>query len=338
MSASHDKSHPATKSHSTPHKSSPGAETAHDRSAAAGPRAQVGKETHQPSPGSAPTLPDQMLLASGHLEDAEAAAKRVEHEALALTQDELSAQNVDIVAATSIILGVAPRVLSYRGRMKALPEFDMRNVDELVDRAKASWFVAITNLPAPEPKDFQSMLDEATALRQHLLTWAAPLVSSQKFEQAALDQIKEGSGNKDTASDVVSLVTLYRSKWHEVRGMCGVTEAELERGAVLGPALFSAVSLRENKALPSTSDGTLRVRRFWTLADRYVQSVPARDYLFRMGPRRRCDHRAEPSPQWRAAHDLARRTAARHDGARGAAGDTGDKRRAGAGRDAAARG
>jgi hypothetical protein len=62
--------------------------------------------------------------------------------------------------------------------------------------------------------------------------------------------------------------------------MCGVTEAELERGAVLGPAVFATVSRRENKTLPSLSDGSQKVRRFWTLADHaYDQCRRAITYL-----------------------------------------------------------
>ena len=202
------------------------------------------------------------------LEDAAEAYKRVEPDALALTEEQLSALNVDVVSATSILLGVASRVVSYRARIEKLPEFDLRNVDALGDRAKAAWYAAITNTPAAQPKDSRNLLEEATALRQHLLTWADPLVHAKKFDQAAIDQIKEGSGHKDIASDVVALVALYRAKWSEVSGICGVTEADIDRGAVLGPALFATVSRRENKITPSMSDGSLKVRRFWTLADR----------------------------------------------------------------------
>jgi len=34
--------------------------------------------------------------------------------------------------------------------------------------------------------------------------WAAPLVQAGKFDLAAIDRIKEGSGNKDPPSDVVA--------------------------------------------------------------------------------------------------------------------------------------
>jgi hypothetical protein len=112
------------------------------------------------------------------------------------------------------------------------------------------------------------LLDEASTLRADFLTWAVPLVRAQKLDQAALDRIKEGSGYKDTAADLMALAPLFRSNWTEIRSICGITQAQLDRAAVLGPGLFAMISRRENKIQPSYTDGSLRVRRFWTLADR----------------------------------------------------------------------
>ena len=110
-------------------------------------------------------MPNEPSPPLTNLENAEEAYKRVEPEANALTADQFTALNVDVVGATSIILGVAPRILLFRERMATLPEFDITNVDRLVVRAKAAWFSVITNLPEPEPKDFDEMLKECAAIR-----------------------------------------------------------------------------------------------------------------------------------------------------------------------------
>lgn len=122
-----------------------------------------------------------------------AACKR-EIEALAL--GELAPMNVDVISATSIALGVAERIVTFRERMARLPEFDVRHVDGLTDYALAAWYAYVTHLPAPDPEDVTELLDETTALRAKLLMWAQPLVGSGKLEQAALDKIREGSGHK----------------------------------------------------------------------------------------------------------------------------------------------
>lgn len=207
-------------------------------------------------------------IPSQDLEDAEVAYNRVKAEIDALSLDELAPPNVDIVGATSIALGVAERIVSHRDRLAKLPEFEVRYVDNLVDYAKATWYAHITNLPTAEPTDAADLIAEVTELRSKLLMWAVPLVGAGKFEEAAIAKIREGSGYKDTSSDVVALVNLYRSKWDEVKNICGVTEQDLARGAEIGPAVFTLISRREYKLAASASGGSLRVRRAWTLLDR----------------------------------------------------------------------
>lgn len=125
-----------------------------------------------------------------------------------------------------------------------------------------------------------ALMQEVVALRAKLLMWAVPLVGSGVFEQAAIDRIKEGSGNKDAPSDLVALVGLYRSRWDAAKGICGVTEADLERGSVIGPALFGMVSRKENQLGASVSDGSLRVRKSFTKLDlAYDQCRRAIGYL-----------------------------------------------------------
>ena len=225
-------------------------------------------------------MPDNASTPLKGIEDAEAAFKRVEPDALALPEEQFSSVNLDIVGATSIILGVLDRVLPFRERMAKLPEFDIRNVDCLEDRAKAAWYAYVVNLPEPEPRDFQPLFEECKTLRTTLLAWAEPLVFVGQFEKSSIDKIKEGSGHKDIPSDVVALVSLYRSKWDTIKNMCGVLEAHLERGATIAPIVFATIARRENRALYIQTEGAQRVRRFWTLADRsYNQCQRALQYL-----------------------------------------------------------
>jgi hypothetical protein len=213
------------------------------------------------------------------LEDAEKAYERVKPELEALAPDELSMMNVDLVSATSIALGVSERIIAHRERMAKLPEFEVDHVDKLVDYAKAAWYVYVTNLPAPEPSEGAQLLEEVVALRAKMLMWAAPLVGAGKLDAAAIARIKEGSGNKDAAGDLVALVGLYRARWEDVKSICGVTEQDLTRGAEIGPAVFAMISRREFQT-SGISDGSLRVRRAWTLLDRaYSQCRRALTFL-----------------------------------------------------------
>jgi hypothetical protein len=133
-------------------------------------------------------MPDNVSTPLKGIEDAEAAFKRVEPDALALSEEQFSSVNLDIVGATSIILGVLDRVLPFRERIAKLPEFDIRSVDCLEDRAKAAWYAYVVNLPEPEPKDFQPLFEECKTLRATLLAWAEPLVFAGQFEKTSIDQ------------------------------------------------------------------------------------------------------------------------------------------------------
>jgi hypothetical protein len=204
----------------------------------------------------------------GTFEGAEAAAARVAAEMDALSLEELAVVNLDIVSGASIILGVADRILDYRDRMAALPEFDVKYVDNLKDYAMAAWFTHISNLPAPEPKDTEALVKEVLELRSKLLLWATPLVASGFFEPGAIDKIRNGGGHKDAASDVVALVGLYRAKWDDVKNRSAITDAELERAAAIAPRVFILLSQRDHRTASPGSAGSLRVRRAWTLAER----------------------------------------------------------------------
>jgi hypothetical protein len=214
------------------------------------------------------------------LRGAEEAFVRVQAELEALSANELAHMNVDVVSATSVALGVAERIRTFRERMALLPEFDVRHVDGLIDYALAAWYVYATNLPAPDREDATELLSEVNALRSKLLMWAAPLAGSGMFEPAAVEKIREGGGHKDALSDLLALVGLYRSKWDAVRGMCGVTESDLARAAEIAPTAFALVSRREQRVAGAAVDGALRVRRAWTLVDRaYAQCRRAIAYL-----------------------------------------------------------
>jgi hypothetical protein len=216
------------------------------------------------------------------LETAERSYHRVRAELEALSASELSPLNVDVVNAASVALDVAERVRSFREQMSRLPGFDLRHVDHLVDYARAAWFAAMTNVPA-ETSATQSTDEvalEVAALRAKLLMWATPLVGSGYFEEAAVARLKENSGLLHWPSDLVALLALFRARWDEVKGICGVTEADLERGSRIGPELLVRLSRREDPSQSAASAGALRVQRAWTLLHRaYGQCSRAVWYL-----------------------------------------------------------
>ncbi len=197
-----------------------------------------------------------------------------------LAVGDLATVNVDLVSAASIVLGVSERVLAFRSQIASLPDFDITHVDRLVDYALGAWYCAVTNLPTPASTDLAALTREAQTLRAKLLMWAAPLAGSGYFEEAAVARIREGSGTKDTASDLIALVGLYRGSWASVKSIVGVTDKDLARASELGLLVFALVSKRENQAPANTADGSIQVRRAFTLLDRaYSQCRRAIQYF-----------------------------------------------------------
>ena len=190
-------------------------------------------------------MPVQAILSD--MEDIQQSIARVAPELDAIDASDLAPLNVDLVSATSIALGVADRVRSYRDRMAKLPEFDLTNVDKLVDYAKATYGLYLDNQPPPAPAEAEALMREASELRSKLLVWSVPLVAAGHFDEAAVARVRSGSGHKDIPADLIQLVTLYRRSWSEVQAICGVTEQDIERAAaqncdVAGPDILSHTS------------------------------------------------------------------------------------------------
>lgn len=202
------------------------------------------------------------------LNAAERAYERVKPEMDALSPSDFTSMNLDVIGGTSTVLGVVDRIVEYRDQLAELPNFDVGCVDNIIDYATAAWYVFITNLADAKPEQFDALMAECVALRAKLLMWAEPLISEGHFDEDAIAKIKEGSGYKDVPSDVVALVGLYRSKWEAVEDQCAVTEADLDRGAQIGPYLFAMVSQREHSQSRGPGQDSRRVRAAWTLVDR----------------------------------------------------------------------
>lgn len=213
-----------------------------------------------------------------NLEEAHRASERLAREIDAVPEDALTPQNVEMVTALSIAMSVNPVLQTYRPAMVEMPGFQPRWIDSMSDYARATWFLYVNNFPQTEsPSQLEEQLPP---LRSKLMTWAIPLAQAGIFSQTTIDKIREGTGPRDAAGDVVALVTLYRSHWDQVRNMCGVTEEDLDRASRIAPAVFAAVARRETEPATPPAQSALRLRKSWTLLDRaYTQCRRALGYI-----------------------------------------------------------
>jgi hypothetical protein len=222
----------------------------------------------------------EVELPLADLEDAQLALGRIEHELVTVDASQFAPMNTDVVVAASTVLGHIQRILEHRDAIVDLKGFEARNVDNLSDYAKATWITYVGNQPASSSKEEANVAAEVARLRAKFLVWATAHGADGVFDSAAIAKIRDGSGYRDAAGDLVALVLLFREHEEEVKDKTGITAEDLARGAQLGAAAFAMLSRRENPLAPAQADDALRARRAWTLLDRaYGQVRRALDYL-----------------------------------------------------------
>jgi hypothetical protein len=222
----------------------------------------------------------EVHLPLADIEDAQLSLDRIEHELVTVDASQFSPMNTDVPIAASTVLGHMERIKEYRDEIVAMKGFEARYIDSLSDYAKAAWLTYVGNQPASSSKEEANVAAEVARLRAKFLVYATAHEADGVFDPAAIAKIRDGSGYRDAAGDLVALVLLFREHDEELKNKTGITADDLARGAQLGAAAFAMLSRRENPLAPAQADGALRARRAWTLLDRaYGQVRRALDYL-----------------------------------------------------------
>lgn len=210
--------------------------------------------------------------------DAAAAYDSVQAELDALPSDELASINLDVPQVVSNVLGAEPGILAMADEIVAL--IDPKHVHHLRNYALAAWYAHLQWLPpTKEAKDAtRSMVEEATALRNNLLGDAEALARRGYFDVDAVALIRAGHGYIDLANDLVALGAMFTQKRDEIANKTPVTDAEIKRARVLGPALLTAVGKRERQESPLLVSDR-RTRAFTVLVRSYDQVRRAITFL-----------------------------------------------------------
>jgi hypothetical protein len=191
--------------------------------------------------------------------------------------------NVHIPTAVLIVLGVLPHLEPMRDDIEALPAFDAEPVWQLRDLGLALLYLYARTLPsASNETRLQTLLAEATPLRERLLAGAEGLAYFGLVDAKRVAAIRAGKGHLDTANDLIALAQLFKARWAEVAGKTPITWAEIERAEALGPELVDALGKR--RAGTEDADGADRdahdcARLFGLFARTYDQARRAVSFL-----------------------------------------------------------
>jgi hypothetical protein len=197
---------------------------------------------------------------------AAAAFAAIQPEMLELLPENLAKINIDIPQAVSIALGVLPGLAFLRPTIAELPDFKIDHFDKLETYALGAWYAHLLALPpASASNPLQPLLEEATKLRANLLSDAEALATRGHLDPEAVQVIRAGHGQVDTANDLVALSALMGSKWDEIATKTAATAEEVHRAGDLGPLLLAALGVREHSATATPAEAADRKVRAFTL-------------------------------------------------------------------------
>lgn len=232
------------------------------------------KKQETPSPSAstsnAPTAPNAA---------AEAFAT-VEPELAALTPEELAPVAVDVSAAVTAVLAAAPRIREHRDAVaEQLPKHPVGFIDNLETYAHAAWYAHLAHTyAAGSPEASKALIEEAQKLRDGLLIAAEALAHRGLLNAEAVAKVRKGSGNADTASDLVALASLFSSDWGRVSSKTAVERHEIDRAAEIGPAVMVMLAVKKHPAKNNDTEGQ-RARAFTLLSRAYDSCRQALAYL-----------------------------------------------------------
>ncbi|HMA94889.1 MAG TPA: hypothetical protein VKP30_19495 [Polyangiaceae bacterium] len=206
--------------------------------------------------------------------------ERVRPEMARLEADDLLQITVDPVTAAGIARGALMRLNPLREQMAALPDFDIRNLDNLGLYARAVMQANAVYLGASSsPQHFQELVAEAAAVREQMVSDATALAKRGYLDGAVLDKLKGAVGHRNVATDLLTLVNVIRANWEAVAGKTALSAQELERAECLSDQLVNDIG--ERAVGPATIDKIVleRQQAYTVLVNAYDELRRAVTYL-----------------------------------------------------------
>jgi hypothetical protein len=205
---------------------------------------------------------------------------KVEPELTALVPEEVAPVALDVTAAVTAVLAAVPRIHEHRAAIaEQLPKHPIGFVDNLETYAHAAWYAHLAHTyAAGSPEASRALLEEAQKLREGLLIAAEALAHRGLLNAEAVAKVRKGSGNADTANDLIALASLFSADWGRVSSKTAVERHEIDRAAEIGPAVMVMLAVKKHPAKNNDTEGQ-RARAFTLLSKAYDSCRQALAYL-----------------------------------------------------------
>lgn len=193
--------------------------------------------------------------------------------------------NVDVMAAVTLVLGVAPELKALRAEVQELPHFDLARFDKIEQYALALSHVhAVHRSTLPTKTSVAELGTEVTDLRDRLYADALSVAGHKLLDGERLQQCKKAQGYRAAATDVFTIVALFKEHWPKLESRTPVTRALLDQASNRAVELISAVGVREQGPVDTAQATRLRQKAFRLFADAYEDARRAVTFLrWRMG-------------------------------------------------------
>jgi hypothetical protein len=187
--------------------------------------------------------------------------------AMAIPEDELITNlNVNIPNIVTMVRGSRKLIQPLKARcIQAMPEADPTVFDVHESQALALAYAHGLHLSATKPTQPIQEVSASALHRIDILTSGVQFAIKRGLLPATiLGELQGPQGYKNQATDLVTLVAIYRDNEKLLEGRTGVTEQDVDEAEAYAYQLFGAIGEREHQ--PASAAATTKIRqRLFTL-------------------------------------------------------------------------
>jgi hypothetical protein len=202
-------------------------------------------------------------------------------EMTALGVEELTPINIDVVGAVTTVLGCLAKLGALRSEIQThLPTFDLERFDKLKQYALAlNHANAIHRGTLAQRGTLAELGSELAEVRDRLIDDAESLGNHGWMDGERLKECKKAPGYRAIATDVFTLVALFKEHWAKVEARTPVTLAFLQQAGNRALELLAAVGSKEQAPVTVNDAQRARQQAYTLFARAYEDARRATLYL-----------------------------------------------------------
>lgn len=187
------------------------------------------------------------------------AFKETAAERTALRQDELFRISFDISLGINMVLAAVPRIERFKEEIAQLP-VNHALIAQLDVYANAAAYTHARCARGDEPEELKAVYEEAVAWRSTLYSDGTNLVKHGKLGEESISGVRNETGYRNVAYDLLTLVDLFRDSEARIAGRTATQPDELNRAERVANQLLKLTARRDDvqPTQPALGDDRMR--------------------------------------------------------------------------------